>query len=220
MPARGQPADRASQLALGHAHDARRRAAGSARRRRGSRHARRDRRRSSRCSPTSTTRPASKQSAITGASLATTPDHPSGAAARPSADTPDQRAVPERHDHRPGGRPSCADDLRADSRVALELCGLGAVLEQRQAARGRVGGRALLGVVEVARLRGAAPRRARRSARSSSRTPARDEDDRRAGRARAAAQAVAAPWLPVDAVTTAVAPRCRVDPAPGARRAT
>ena len=119
------------------------------------------------------------------------------------------RPIPPRSAPFPTGTTTAAgvlaelvEELVADRRVALVLRGLGAVLEERHAAPRRLGLPELLGLVHVGAL---APdlgaealdvgelRRARLFG---------DEDDGARARAAAAAHAVAAPWLPVDAVTT------------------
>ena len=180
-----------------------------ARPRTGSRRAPRVRRRSSRRLSSSTTRPASKLSAITGASFG----HDADDVASPCRPAP-RRCRRSARRFRPGRRPCPACDRSwsaisaADRAVALVLGGLEAVLEERQAVRlGERGDRVLrcrrsrrrpacksapsgLDPSEL-RLRGAARGRRRSHCSPSSR----------------AAHAVAAPWFPVEAVTTVVAPR-------------
>ena len=160
----------------------------------------------------STGRPASTLSAITGASFGTTPTR--GRSVEPARDPDQQRAVADRHDRQRRRLPQLLDDLLADRRVALELSRLRAVLEERQPARARAWRRAasLASSTSAPTWRSSAP-----SAPSSSSfawltcsgtyTTARRPT-------RCAAQAVAAPWLPVEAVTTSVAP------APGSAAAT
>ena len=110
---------------------------------------------------------------------------------------------------RAGGAPSCSRISSADRLVAVELRRLGAVLEERQLVRRRVLARQLLRLVEVgadvAQL-GPEPleqlelglARLLRARRPPLACPS-----------RSAAQAVAAPWLPVEAVTTPSAPAAR-----------
>ena len=84
----------------------------------------------------------------------------------------------------------------------------------------RLGLPELLGLVHVGALAAGSPRRASRSARAWSRSPARGRRRRPRARAAAAAHAVAAPWLPVEAVTTVGRPRACSPRARAARRAT
>ena len=135
-------------------------------------------------------------------------ERPRRAARERAADARDQRAVSDGNDDGARLLRNLLQDLFPDRRVALELRQLRPVLEERQPARVRERPRLLLGLVEVGAREtqlGAEPldvSQLRRLAPSGAKTNA-------VRPSRAAAHAVAAPWLPVDAVTTASAPRSR-----------
>ena len=97
----------------------------------------------------STTWPASKLRAITGAPRRNHADPPRGRRplAQPQADPGQQRAVSHRHQHRI--RRHLGQDLVGDAAVALVLGGLRAVLEERQPLRPRVLDPGRLGLVQV-----------------------------------------------------------------------
>ncbi len=128
--------------------------------------------------------------------------------AHAEADAAEQGAVAHRHDDRARSLVELVEDLVRDCTVALVLGHLGAVLEERQAVRIGVAACLVLRRVEI------------RSDQLNLASELLDEGDLRLRRAlrcvdeRLQAEplgcpAVAAPWLPVDAVTTASAPASR-----------
>ena len=143
-------------------------------------------------------------SAITGASLATTAT--AGAPSRPSRHADEERAVPDRHDH--PGRPlaELLGDLAADRVVAVELRRLGAVLEEREPALGGELAREVLRRVEVVADLVQLGAELLEPGRPSARLASAGTNTIARMPVRCAAQAVAAPWLPVEAVTTASVP--------------